>query len=155
MNKIITYSSIALNAVLVTWLISVLIPKDPELVDLSTYTQQDLSKAKDARVGITSDQLTKLMGSPAVKEFDMENEEWHYCKTGYNVDEYMVFELKHGKVTSSRYYTVSWLDVVYYHTQQPTEALIEVGGMGDCKLTVKWGTYPKAASNKNTKPSVF
>lgn len=156
MDKRIIYGSFALNAALAVWLGVVLIPEEPkpEPVDLSIYTQQDLSKAQKVKIGMTSEELIKLMGSPAVREFNQVLEEWHYCKTGSNVDEYVVLELHNDKVVSSRNYTVSWLDVVYHHTQTPTEALIKAGGMGDCKLTAKWGTYtlgtPKKASKKDT-----
>jgi len=148
MNKWVIYGSIALNVVLIVWLVWALMPREPELVDLSIHTQQDLSKAQQVKSGMDSAQLTKLMGSPAVREFNLEIEEWHYCKTGHHVDEYVVIEIKNNKVVSSRNYTVSWLDVVFYYTKEPTESLIEAGGMGDCKLTAKWGTYAKSTPNK-------
>lgn len=151
MNKWVVFGSIALNVILIIWLVAVLTPEEPVLVDLSIHTQQDLEKAQEVKAGITSEQLTKLMGNPVLREFDQEKEEWHYCKTDHNVDEYVVFKLQDDKVVSSKYYTVSWLDVVYHHTQTPTEALIEAGGMGDCKLTAKWGSYSKAAPNKSSK----
>lgn len=155
MNKRLFIASISLNVVLAIWLIALLIPDEPELVDLSIYTQNDLSKAFEVKPGVKSTELLSLMGKPAVREFDEEKEEWHYCNTGHLVDEYVVIELKDDKVVSSKNYTVSWLDVVYYHTQTPTEALIEVGGMGDCKLTAKWGTYAQSNPNKpiNLAPS--
>lgn len=148
MNKWVVFGSIVLNVILIILLAVVLPPEEPTLVDLSIYTQQDLQKAQEVKPGITSGQLIKLMGNPALREFDQEKEEWHYCKTGHDVDEYVVFSLQDDKVVTSKYYTVSWLDVVYHHTQMPTEALIEAGGMGDCKLTAKWGSYSKAAPNK-------
>jgi len=153
MDKRIIYGSFALNVILVVWLAVVLTPKEPkeEPVDLTIYTQQDLSKSQEVKAGMTSQELVELMGTPAVREFDQALEEWHYCKTGSSVDEYIVFELQNDKVISSINYTVSWLDVVYYHTQTPTEALIEAGGMGDCKLTVKWGTYTQETPNKSSK----
>ncbi len=151
MKKWVVVGSIALNVILIIWLVVVLTPEEPTLVDLSIHTQQDLEKAQEVNAGITSEQLKKLMGNPALREFDQEKEEWHYCKTGHNVDEYVVFKLQDDKVVSSKYYTVSWLDVVYHHTQTPTEALIEAGGMGDCKLTAKWGSYSKVTPNKSSK----
>lgn len=149
MNKRILIGSIVLNAILCVSLIVVLIPDEPELTDLSQYTQHDLSKALDIRAGVEAVDLEKLMGKPAVREFSGGKEEWHYCNTGHLVDEYIVFEVNEDRVVSSRSYTVSWLDVVYHHTQTPTEALIEAGGMGDCRLTAKWGTYAQQAPNKS------
>lgn len=156
MNKRVFVGSISLNVILAIWLIVLLIPDEPELVDLSIHTQNDLSKAFEVKQGVNSTELFTLMGKPAVREFDKVKEEWHYCKTGHLIDEYVVIELKDDKVVSSKTYTVSWLDVVYYYTQTPTEALIEAGGMGDCKLTVKWGTYAQSVPNKsiNFTPSV-
>lgn len=150
MKKWQIYTSIALNIVLIILLGLTLIPDEPEIVDLSIYTQQDLSKSLQVKNGITSSELIKIMGEPAVREFDLSREEWHYCKTGLNVDEYVVVTLTQDKVISLKNYMVSWLDVVYHHTQTPTEATIEAGGMGDCKLTAKWGSYPANTPNKSS-----
>ena len=157
MDRRIIYGSFVLNVALVVWLAVALTPEkpepepEPEPVDLTIYTQQDLSKLQEVKLGMTSGDLIKLMGRPAIREFNQTLEEWHYCKTGSNVDEYIVLQFQNDKVVSSRNYTVSWLDVVYYHTQSPTEALIKAGGMGDCKLTAKWGTYPLGTLNKPSK----
>ena len=61
------------------------------------------------------------------------------------VDEYVAISFMEQKVSAVRYYTVSWLDLAFHYTDQPTEQLIELGGMGDCRLTVRWGTYGQRA----------
>ncbi|MDH5388362.1 MAG: outer membrane protein assembly factor BamE [Gammaproteobacteria bacterium] len=150
MKKRKLYISIGLNIVLTIILIYSLIPNEPELADLSVYTQQNIDKAFEINHGMNHEQVIKIMGKPAVREFDKELEEWHYCKTGNNVDEYVVIKLNKNKVVALNNYTVTWLDIVYHHTKAPTEATIEVGGMGDCKLTARWGTYNNAP-NKSVK----
>jgi hypothetical protein len=149
MNKKFFIGSLLLNVVLIIWLIIVLVADEPVAVDLSVYTQQDLSKAFEIKPGMSASELKKLMGVPAIREFDDKKDEWHYCKTGSSVDEYVVVELSNDKVVSLNRYVVSWLDMVFHYTQTPTEALIEAGGLGDCKLTAKWGTYGQDTPNKS------
>lgn len=148
-KKAVKYSMLALNVVLMISLVMVLNKEEPKKTDLSIHTQQDLGKAINIRPNMGSGEVKKIMGVPVVIEFSNSEEEWHYCKTGYNVDEYVVVKLSNGKVTDLQNYTVSWLDMVFKHTQTPTEALIESGGLGDCKLTVRWGTYNQKTPNKS------
>ncbi len=153
MNKRNFYISVGMNIVFIILLIYSFIPNEPELADLSKNTQQNLDKALEVKQGMSPEQVIKVMGKPVIREFNKELEEWHYCKTGHNVDEYVVIKLHKSKVIGLKNYTVSWLDVVYHHTKTPTVATIEVGGMGDCKLTVGWGTYNNAP-NKAPQPTL-
>lgn len=93
------------------------------------------------------------MGAPALKEIRGEIEEFHYCKTGHLVDEYISIKASQGKLVDMSYYVVNWLDVAFHHTPTPNEHLIEIGGMGDCKLTIRWGTYGENAPNKTKQPT--
>jgi outer membrane protein assembly factor BamE (lipoprotein component of BamABCDE complex) len=128
------------NLALATWLLATPTPsKAPP--DLAKYTQQDLSKASRIIAGMKRIEVAAVMGDPAVKEISGSTEEWHYCKTGSKVDEYIAVAFKGDSLSELQYYTVSWLDIAFHYVKQPTEKLIEAGGMGDCRLTVRWGTF--------------
>lgn len=128
------------NLALATWLLATPTPsKAPP--DNTKYTQHDLSKANRLVAGMKRTEVTALMGEPAVKEISASTEEWHYCKTGSKVDEYIAVAFKGDSLSDLQHYTVSWLDLAFHYVKQPTEKLIEAGGMGDCRLTVRWGTF--------------
>lgn len=141
MNKKFFWVSVVLNGILLVWLISLLILEDEEPVDLSIYTQQDLTSSIKVKAGMSDSELAKLLGDPLIKDIDGKKESWHYCKTGKNVDEYFVVVVQDGLVVSSQFYTVNWLDLIFDYTQEPSEALIKIGGLGDCRFTLKRGTY--------------
>lgn len=145
--------SYTLNAVLALVVVSMLWPEEETLVDLSKYTQNDLSKAIDIQPGMPIAEVLQIMGEPALKEIRGEVEEFHYCKTGHFVDEYISIEASEGKLVNMSYYVVNWLDVAFHHTSTPNEHLLEIGGMGDCKLTIRWGTYGEKSPNKSMQPT--
>lgn len=145
--------SYALNAVLVLVVIFLLWPEEETLVDLSKYTQNDLGKATDIKPGMPTEEILKIMGAPALKEIQGEIEELHYCKTGHLVDEYISIQTSQGKLVNMSYYVVNWLDVAFHHTATPNEHLLDIGGMGDCKLTIRWGTYAEKTPNKSMHPT--
>lgn len=130
--------SVLINVIL---LLIVFMEDEPPVTDLSKYTQQDLIKALDVQSGMTVPQVEKLMGKPISKEIINEKEEWHYCKTGSTVDEYVAVTFENGVVTRLTNYNVSWLDMVFHYTKTPTKELINASGLGDCKNTVRWGSY--------------
>jgi hypothetical protein len=103
-------------------------------------TKQNIDKARSVSVGMSGAAVTALLGDPVVREFTDNSEEWHYCRTGENVDEYVAIAFSDQKVTGLQYYTVRWLDLAFHY---PTESEKVVGktGAGDCRLTVRWGTY--------------
>jgi len=145
--------SYSLNALLALVIAFVLWPEKEISADLSKYTQDDLSKAIKIKPGMPTEEILKIMGEPALKEIRGEIEEFHYCKTGYLVDEYISIETSQEKLMNMSYYIVNWLDVAFHHTSKPNDHLLEVGGMGDCKLTVRWGTYGEKFPNKPMQPS--
>ncbi|CAJ1903766.1 hypothetical protein PEKONANI_03883 [Aeromonas jandaei] len=144
--------SYALNTVLVLIVISLLWPQKETLADLSKFTQNDLSKSTNIKPGMSTEEILEIMGAPALKEIRGEIEEFHYCKTGHLVDEYISIKTNQGKLLDVSYYVVNWLDVAFHHTPTPNEHLLDIGGMGDCKLTIRWGTYGKETPNKSAPP---
>ena len=145
--------SYALNAALVILVVSLLWPEEKTLVDLSKYTQNDLSEATNIRPGMPTEEILKIMGPPVVKEIQGDVEELHYCKTGHLVDEYISIKTSQGKLVDMSFYVVNWLDVAFHHTPTPNEHLLDIGGMGDCKLTIRWGTYGEETPNKSMQPT--
>ena len=141
--------SYALNSVLALVVASMLWPEDETLADLSKYTQDDLSKAINIKPGMPTVEILKIMGEPTIKEIRGDVEELHYCKTGHLVDEYISIEANQEKLVNMSYYVVNWLDVAFHHTPTPNEHLFDIGGMGDCRLTIRWGTYGKKTPNKS------
>lgn len=143
--------SYTLNTVLILIIIFLLWPQKETLVDLSKYTQNDLNKSINITTGMPTEEILKIMGVPALKEIRGDIEEFHYCKTGHLVDEYISIKTSQGKLVDMSYYVVNWLDVAFHHTPTPNEHLLNIGGMGDCKLTIRWGTYEKETPNKSMK----
>lgn len=133
--------SLVANVALVIGLALSLKKPDQVPVDLSKHTQQDIGKAWSVTSGMNSAAVKSLLGEPVVRELLGSREEWHYCRTGATADEYVAISFQDQKVDGIQYYTVSWLDMVFHYVKQPTEQLIDSGGMGDCRLTVRWGTY--------------
>lgn len=149
MKKWFKHFSIVLNVALLLILIFTLQDDDVEITDLSKYTQNDLTKALDITQGMSITDVLNLMGPPVVKEINSKDEEWHYCKTGYSVDEYISIKIIANKVSNMSFYVVSWLDIIFHYTSSPSEELIEAGGMIDCKLGIRWGTYDQKTPNKS------
>ncbi|MDH4448554.1 MAG: hypothetical protein QE488_13025 [Acidovorax sp.] len=133
--------SVLLNLVLAVSLATVMWKPKPIPVDLTKNTQQDIQKAMTVLNGASAASVKELLGEPAVRETIGTREEWHYCRTGKNIDEYVAISFAGQKVEAVQYYNVSWLDLAFHYVKQPTERMIDVGGMGDCRLTVRWGTY--------------
>lgn len=143
--------SVVGNFVLAIWLITT--PSPPKTPpDLTKYTQHDLGKASRISAGMNRTEVAALMGEPAIKEITGFTEEWHYCRTGGKVDEYIAVSFKGDSLSELQYYTVSWLDLAFHYVKQPTEKLIEAGGMGDCRLTVRWGTFNQRTPSYPVEP---
>lgn len=108
---------------------------------LSSYTQQDLDKARDITTGLTPDEVEKIMGDPVfidkkqklsqpdeaqitVKagsktKNDSQSDEaitlyetWHYCKTGRDMDEHVTIVFEDGQVKEVNNYSISWIDIL-------------------------------------------
>ena len=135
--------SYALNVILVILLLVLAFSEDEKLIDMTVYTQQDLSKSLDIIQGMSFEDVKKQMGEPIKKEIIQDSEIWHYCTTGSHVDEYVAVSFSSGKVVKMSPYAVSYLDVVFKHTETPSKSLIEASGLGDCRLTVGMGSFER------------
>ncbi len=133
--------SYAVNAILVILVIVLIFSEDNKPIDLTLYTQQDLSKSLGVLQGMSIDEVKKIMGLPVKKEITQDNEVWHYCTTGSHVDEYIAIGFSDGKVVKMTPYAVSYLDIIFKHTQTPSVPLIEASGLGDCRLMVGMGSF--------------
>ena len=76
--------------------------------------------------GMSKQQVIDIMGTPVASEFNRGVEEFHYCATGYNADDFVSFYFQDGKVISKTSYTVT---------------VAEVGATGHCSKFIKRGTY--------------
>lgn len=143
MKKWLRYWPYALNVVLLIALVLAMREeeKTPPSPLLSSYTQQELDKALTFSAGLKSDDVEKVMGEPIKKEFVGGKEEWHYCRTGELVDEYLALRFSEGILTEMEQYTVSALDIVYHHTPTPSKELADLVSAVDCRFTVRWGSY--------------
>jgi hypothetical protein len=143
-RKLLKYWPHILNVALlitVIWMVADDKKDEPQPAPTPSHTGQDLDKAVQLKAGIKAEDVEKLMGSPIKKEFVGENEEWHYCRTGNSIDEYVAIRLSKGVVTELEHYSVSYLDTIFRNTLTPPKELVTVIGLGDCKNTVRWGTY--------------
>ena len=140
--------SLGLNALLVAWLltrtlsVAVVAPQQPSPIDDApnpNYTQQDIGRSVSVTAGMSMASVKELLGDPVVKEIAGGREEWHYCRTGKRVDEYVVITFSDQKVGELQYYTVHLLDLLSHYAEQSAKNQIPLGG--DCRLTVRWGTY--------------
>jgi len=104
----------ALNVVLLISLVVAMWKPEPVPVDLSKNTQQDIQKAMTVSYGADVPTVKKLLGEPVVREVAGRREEWHFCKTGSRVDEYVAISFEDQKVVAVDYYNVSWLDVAFH-----------------------------------------
>ncbi len=129
-------------------LVSILNSEEPKPVDFSVYTQQDIDKAFQIKYGMSFEDVQEIVGIPVKKEILGSVEEWHYCRTGNDIDEYVAIKFNDGKVSELEQYTVSYLDIIFHHTSTPSEELIKASGLGDCKLTIRWGSYGEKTPNK-------
>ena len=73
------------------------------------------------RQGMTTEDVSNIMGEPILADSYNNIDEWHYCKTGMK-DRYLAIFFVDNKVSAKTFYTQ---DV----------------GNGDCSLFVKTGDY--------------
>ena len=71
------------------------------------YTQQELNRTALLNPGMTKQEVQSVLGFPAKSEFSDNVEVWHYCKTGYQTDEFVAVMFQDGKLRTSKNYTVS------------------------------------------------
>ena len=151
LKKWLFIASICLNAVLLITILIIWPEKEPP-VELSKFTQQDLEKASLVQSGMPRADVQEIMGSPVLREIENSKEEWHYCTTGSSVDQYVAISFESDKVVKLTNYTVSWLDMAFHYMKAPTKEMVEVGGLGDCKLTVRWGSYGQKTPSYPSNP---
>lgn len=145
------YWSYIINLILLIIVLLSLVPEDkPKEIDLSIYTQNDLTKSVSIQKGMDTDDVLKIMGKPVLKEISGDSEEYHYCSTGKVVDEFISIKFSNGKVLAMSYYVVNALDVAFNHTPTPNEKMLDLTNFGDCRLTIRWGSYDKRNPNVNT-----
>jgi len=73
----------------------------------SMYTQSPLDKATMLDPGMTKQQVQEIMGLPVKSELAGNIQAWHYCKTGYSADEFVVIFFRDGRVVQSQNYYVT------------------------------------------------
>jgi outer membrane protein assembly factor BamE (lipoprotein component of BamABCDE complex) len=92
-----------------------------------TVTQQNLNASHQLNPGMTKDEVVNVMGSPIMSDFYKNVEEWHYCKTGFNSDQYLALFFHQGKLVAKKSYTVTLNDTR--------------GVSGSCENFTKRGNY--------------
>ena len=110
--------------------------------------EADLSKTSMIRLGTEQTEVLNIMGMyPQKTEISDGVTEWHYCATGYGMDEFVAVYFAEEKVVAMKNYQVT------EHDSQ--------GIYGHCSKFVKMGTYREPAdvkeirvryTNTNTKP---
>ena len=77
----------------------------------SMYLQQNINRAGGLRPGISPEQVVRVMGEdPARSEFGDGIMEWHYCRTGYGVDQMVALFFVDNALIESSYYSVTLRD---------------------------------------------
>ena len=77
--------------------------------------------------GMTKKEVLAIMGEPVKSDFDRNVEEWHYCSTGLDSDEFIALYFVDGKLLTKTNYTVTISDTN--------------GAMGNCSRFIKMGNY--------------
>lgn len=89
--------------------------------------QQNLSVSYQLSPGMTKSEAEAIMGPPVKSDFHQKVEEWHYCKTGMNSDEFLALFFYEGKLIEKLNYTVTLADTR--------------GVTGSCSKFIKMGNY--------------
>lgn len=89
--------------------------------------QQNLSVSYRLSPGMTKAEVEVIMGPPVKSDFYKNVEEWHYCKTGMNSDEFLALFFFDGKLIEKLNYTVTLADTR--------------GATGSCEKFIKMGNY--------------
>lgn len=93
----------------------------------SCGVQQNLSVSYKLSPGMTKAEVETIMGPPVKSDFKQNVEEWHYCKTGMNSDEFLALFFYEGKLVEKLNYTVTLADTR--------------GATGSCSKFIKMGNY--------------
>lgn len=94
--------------------------------------QSPLELAVRIEPGMTKEQVQEIMGLPAKNEFTGNLEVWHYCRNGYNSDDFISIYFEQGKATKLQNYSITLAE--------------KADKTGDCKNS----TRPINAPRKNS-----
>ncbi len=94
--------------------------------------QQNLSVSYRLSPGMTKSEAEAVMGPPVKSDFYKNIEEWHYCKTGMDSDEFLALFFYEGKLIEKLNYTVTLADTR--------------GATGSCSKFIKMGNYKEPDS---------
>ena len=93
----------------------------------SSVTRQTLENSFQLSPGMKKSDVLSVMGTPVKSEFYKGIEEWHYCRTGIRIDEFVAVYFEAETVIAMKPYAVT---------------LDEADGVtGSCELFVKKGSY--------------
>jgi len=97
-------------------------------------TNQNLNESFKLSVGMTKQEVLRIMGDPIKSDFEKNVEEWFYCRTGGSslsnfspIDEHLVLFFHEDKLISKTNYTVTIKD--------------SNGVQGSCEKFIKRGDY--------------
>lgn len=93
----------------------------------SCGVQQNLKVSYKLSPGMTKSEVEDIMGAPTKSDFKQNVEEWHYCKTGFDSDEFLALFFHNGKLIEKLNYTVTLADTR--------------GATGSCSKFIKMGNY--------------
>lgn len=97
------------------------------LTILSCGVRQNLAISNRLSPGMTKSEVEEIMGIPAKSDFKLNVEEWHYCKTGFDSDEFLALFFYNDKLIEKLNYTVTIADTR--------------GAYGSCSKFIKMGNY--------------
>lgn len=90
-------------------------------------TKQNLNLSYKLHEGMTKSEVEAIMGQPVKSDFYKKVEEWHYCSTGDQADEFIALFFSEDKLIAKKNYTVTLQD-----TREIT---------GSCEIFIKMGNY--------------
>ncbi|MEX1013577.1 MAG: outer membrane protein assembly factor BamE [Candidatus Paceibacterota bacterium] len=90
-------------------------------------TQQNLAVSYKLNPGMDKDEVHSIMGAPIKSDFYKNVEEWHYCKTGMNSDQFLALFFHEGELIAKKNYAVTLNDTR--------------GVTGSCENFIKRGNY--------------
>lgn len=94
---------------------------------ISCVVQQNLNDSYKLNPGMSKDEVVAILGRPIQDDFNRNVEEWHYCKTGFNSDQYLALFFYEGKLLAKKNYSVTLNDAR--------------GVTGSCENFIKRGSY--------------
>jgi outer membrane protein assembly factor BamE (lipoprotein component of BamABCDE complex) len=93
----------------------------------SNFVRQNLAISYRLNEGMSKSEVENIMGAPIKSDFYKNVEEWHYCATGTQADEFLALFFHDGKLIAKKNYTVTEVDTR--------------GVLGSCEKFIKMGNY--------------